>query len=196
MRYYDRKDDTPTLAFANYVYADNGTVDNQPLTREANSYSKLNVEDDLKWQLNRTWTFGGGYFFERFVFRERRGRLHQRKWRQGLSELDTMELATWRSSMQYSQRRYNTWLVKTATDPAAARCATSSWQNCNRTKSNTVVELAAFKNVTISPNGGCAGMSTRPICLANAAPVAVTIARHEIRSIMESRYRCGLPRDP
>ena len=34
VRYYDRKDNTPTLAFTNYVYADNGIATTQPLTRD------------------------------------------------------------------------------------------------------------------------------------------------------------------
>ena len=32
------------------------------------SYSRLNFEDEMKWQPNRAWTFGVGYFFERYVY--------------------------------------------------------------------------------------------------------------------------------
>ena len=65
----------------------------------------------------------------------------------------TWRLPSWRSSVDYSQRRYNTWLA-TSTDPAAQAMRYFFVANRDRTKMNTVVELAAFKNVTISPNGG------------------------------------------
>jgi MtrB/PioB family decaheme-associated outer membrane protein len=152
VRYYDRKDNTPTLAFANYVFADNGTATTTPLTRDPNSYSKLNLEDQLKWQINRTWAVGGGPFFERFVFEN--GEVDSTNESGAKAFVNaTWRLATWRSSVDYSQRRYNSWLA-TSTDPAAQAMRYFFVANRDRTKMNTVVELAAFKNVTISPNGG------------------------------------------
>ena len=68
VRYYDRRDNTPTLTFLNYAYADGGLSTAQPLTRLPTSYTRLNIEDDLKWQPNRTWAFGLGYFFERYTY--------------------------------------------------------------------------------------------------------------------------------
>ena len=152
VRYYDRKDNTPTLAFTNYVYADNGTATTQPLTRDQHSYSKLNISDDLKWQLNRNWTFGAGYFFERYVYEN--GEVDSTNENGAKAFVNgTWRLANWRSSIEYSQRRYDNWLAA-STDPAAAAMRYFFVANRDRTKSNTVIELAAFKNVTISPNGG------------------------------------------
>ena len=93
VRYYDRKDNTPTLAFTNYVYADSGLATTQPLTREPHSYSRLNIEDDLKWQANRAWTFGVGYFFERYVYENGEVDATNESGAQGLRQLDTVELA-------------------------------------------------------------------------------------------------------
>jgi len=63
VRFYDRRDNTPTLTFLNYAYADSG-INSTRHIREPHSYSRLNIEDDLKWQANRTWAFGIGYFFD------------------------------------------------------------------------------------------------------------------------------------
>ena len=68
VRYYDRRDTTPTLTFLNYALADGGLSTAQPLTRLPTSYSRLNLKDDLKWQPNRMWAFGLGYFFERYTY--------------------------------------------------------------------------------------------------------------------------------
>lgn len=152
VRYYDRKDNTPVLAFTNYVYADNGLATTQPLTRDQHSYNKLNVSDDLKWQLNRNWTFGAGYFFERFGYEN--GEVDTTRENGGKAFVNgTWRLATLRSSVEYSQRRYDNWLAA-STDPAAAAMRYFFVANRDRTKANTIIELAAFKNVTISPNGG------------------------------------------
>lgn len=152
VRYYDRKDNTPRLTFTNYVYGDGGVATTLPRTRDPHSYTRLNIEDDLKWQLNRTWTFGAGYFFERYTFTN--GEVDATN-ESGVKAFvnATWRLATVRSSVQYAKRRYDNWLVNPA-DAAARAMRFFFVQNRDRTKANTVVELAAFKNITISPNGG------------------------------------------
>jgi MtrB/PioB family decaheme-associated outer membrane protein len=156
VRYYDRKDSTPTLTFNTYNWADAGlasAAEQVPVTRMPHSYSKLNLEDQLKWQINRTWAVGGGPVFERFVFQN--GEVDSTNEGGAKAYVNmTARLATWRSSVEYTQRRYNTYLATSATDPAANAMRYFFVANRNRTKGNTVVELAAFKNVTISPNGG------------------------------------------
>jgi MtrB/PioB family decaheme-associated outer membrane protein len=162
VRYYDRKDNTPPIFFTNYAYADTGVTAGGPAPSSSQaqhvvrSYSKLNLEDQLKWQINRTWAIGGGPFFERFVFEN--GEVDATNEVGGRAFLNmTHHLATWRSSVEYSQRRYNTFLGdqdRLVSDPAAAATRFYFVANRNRTKSTTVVDLAAFKNVTISPNGG------------------------------------------
>jgi MtrB/PioB family decaheme-associated outer membrane protein len=156
VRYYDRKDNTPTLVFSNYAYADGGFQAATPstlATREPHSYSKTNLEDELKWQANRTWAFGVGAFVERFVFENGEVDSTNEPGAKAFVNMTT-RLATMRTSLEYSQRRYNTYLATTSTDPAAQAQRYFFVANRNRTKGNTVVELAAFKNVTISPNGG------------------------------------------
>jgi len=152
VRYYDRRDNTPTLAFANYAYADGGVASTTPLTRMPESSTRLNLSDDVKWQANRHWTFGAGVFFERMIYQN--GEVDSTSEPGAKAFVNgTWNLATMRSSVEYSQRRYNNWLA-TSTDPAAAAMRYFFVANRNRAKANTVVELAAFHNVTISPNGG------------------------------------------
>jgi hypothetical protein len=153
VRYYDRRDNTPTLTFLNYAYADGGLSTAQPLTREPNSYTRLNLEDDLKWQPTRAWTFGVGYFFERYTYEN--GEVDSTNEPGGKAYVNWTPYSwlTWRSSVQYSQRRYDHWLGA-ATDPAANAMRQFFVQNRDQTKAYTNVELQLTKDITISPNGG------------------------------------------
>jgi MtrB/PioB family decaheme-associated outer membrane protein len=152
VRYYDRKDNTPTITFTNYINSDLGASTTQPLTRDPHSYTRLNIEDDLKWQANRAWTFGAGYFFERFTFANGEVDSTNENGAKAFVNWTPYSWLTARSSVQYSQRRYNTWLA--TGDPAAGAMRFFFVQNRDRTKSSTIVELQVSKNVTISPNGG------------------------------------------
>lgn len=154
VRYYDRKDNTPTLAFSNYVYADNGTATTAPLTRSPSSYSKLNISDDLKWQANRVWTFGTGYFFERYVFQNGEVDATNESGAKAFIDYKPWSWVTARSSVEYSQRRYNSWLAANSTDPAQNAMRYFFVQNRNRTKATSMVEMEVVRNVTVSPNGG------------------------------------------
>jgi MtrB/PioB family decaheme-associated outer membrane protein len=153
VRYYDRKDNTPTLAFTNYVLADTGRSTAQPLTREPHSYTRLNVEDDLKWQPNRAWTFGVGYFFERYTYQNGEVDSTNEPGGKAFVNWTPYSWLTWRSSVQYSQRRYDHWLVSTPGDAGAAM-RQFFVQNRNQTKANGIVEIALTKDLTVSPNGG------------------------------------------
>jgi len=153
VRYYDRHDNTPTLAFTNYVYADTGTNAAQPLTRDPHSYTKFNVEDDLKWQANRMWTFGLGYFFERYTYQN--GEVNATN-ESGAKAYINMTPWSWligRASLQYSQRRYDQWLG--CADNSAA-CAMRQFfvQNRDQTKAYMNVEVQLTKDLTVTPNGG------------------------------------------
>jgi MtrB/PioB family decaheme-associated outer membrane protein len=154
VRYYDRKDNTPTIAFANYHNSDTGIGTAQPLTRNPHSYTQLGIEDMLKWQANRAWAFGAGYFFERFTFENGEVDATNENGVKGFVNWTPYSWLTARSSLQYSQRRYNTWLAASGTDPAADAMRFYFVANRDRTKSNTVVELQVSRNVTVSPNGG------------------------------------------
>ena len=123
VRYYDRRDNTPVLTFANYAYADGGVSTAQPLTRLPTSYTRLNIEDDLKWQPNRAWTFGVGYFFERYTYQNGEVDSTNEPGGKAFVNWTPYSWLTWRSSVQYSQRRYDHWLVSTPGDAGAAMLA-------------------------------------------------------------------------
>ena len=153
VRYYDRRDNTPVLTFANYAYADGGVSTAQPLTRLPTSYTRLNIEDDLKWQPNRAWTFGVGYFFERYTYQNGEVDSTNEPGGKAFVNWTPYSWLTWRSSVQYSQRRYDHWLVSTPGDAGAAM-RQFFVQNRNQTKANGIVEIALTKDITVSPNGG------------------------------------------
>jgi MtrB/PioB family decaheme-associated outer membrane protein len=153
VRYYDRQDDTPILTFANYALADGGLSTATPLTRLPTSYSRLNIEDDLKWQPTRAWTFGIGYFFERYTYQN--GEVDATN-ESGAKSFITWTPWSWltaRSSVQYAQRRYDHWLF-TSTDLAANAMRQFFVQNRDQTKANGIIDVQLTKDISISPNGG------------------------------------------
>jgi MtrB/PioB family decaheme-associated outer membrane protein len=154
VRLYDRQDNTPTQAFSNYVYADNGTATTTPLTRMPQSNSRLNVSDTVKWQANRAWAFGAEPFFERMVYQNGEVDSTNEGGAKAFVNWTPWSFATARSSVQYSQRRYNTYLAIDSTDAAAQAMRYFFVANRDRTKWDTIVELQVFKDVTLSPNGG------------------------------------------
>jgi MtrB/PioB family decaheme-associated outer membrane protein len=154
VRYYDRDDQTPQLTFTNYALADGGISTTQPLTRLSTSYTRFNVSDDLKWQPNRVWTFGAGYFFERFT--RAHGEVDATN-ESGGRAFFTYQPYTWfttRSSLQYSQRRYENFVVSPTADPAVAAMRPFYVMNRNQTKADGSIDIQLTKNLTLIPNGG------------------------------------------
>jgi MtrB/PioB family decaheme-associated outer membrane protein len=154
IRYYDRQDNTPTLTFLNYAYADGGLAITQPLTRDPKSYSRLNFEDEIKWQASRAWTFGIAPFWERYIYENGEVDSTNEPGIKGFVNWTPWSWAVGRASLQYSQRRYNTWLGATSTDVAANAMRQFFVMNRDQTKGTAVFEVQVTKDVTISPNGG------------------------------------------
>ena len=170
VRYYDRHDNTPTLTFLNYAYADGGLATTQPLTRLPTSYTRLNLEDDLKWQPNRMWAFGIGYFFERYTYENGEVNATNEGGAKAYINVTPWSWLTGRASVQYSQRRYNQWLG--CTDNTDATCAMRQFfvQNRDQTKANAIFEVALTKDLTISPNGGLRWIEYPTDAVLNATP--------------------------
>ena len=155
VRYYDRRDNTPTLTFANYAYADSGLATTPPLTREPHSYTRLNLEDDLKWQASRMWTFGLGYFFERYTYENGEVNATNESGARAYINMTPWSWLTGRASVQYAQRRYDQWLGGTsATDFAQNAMRQFFVQNRDQTKASGIFEIQLTKDLTVSPNGG------------------------------------------
>jgi MtrB/PioB family decaheme-associated outer membrane protein len=155
VRYYDRRDNTPTLTFANYAYADSGLATTQPLTRAPHSYTRLNLEDDLKWQASRMWTFGFGYFFERYTYENGEVNATNESGARAYINMTPWSWLTGRASVQYAQRRYDQWLGGTsATDFAQNAMRQFFVQNRDQTKASGIFEIQLTKDMTVSPNGG------------------------------------------
>jgi hypothetical protein len=135
------------------------------LTRLPQSYTRLNLEDDLKWQPNRMWACGLGYFFERYTYEN--GEVNAPKRRESLCQYEP-ELAYGRASVQYA-RRYNQWRLHENTD---ATCAMRQFfvQNRDQTKANAIFEVQLTKDITISPNGGMRWIEYPTDAVFNATP--------------------------
>lgn len=174
IRYYDRQDNTPTLTFANYVYADGGLATTAPLTREPHSYSKLNFEDEIKWQASRAWTLGVAPFLERYVYENGEVDSTNEPGIKGFVNWTPWSWAVGRASLQYSQRRYNSWLGATSTDPAANAMRQFFVQNRNQTKGSAVFEVQVLKDVSVSPNGGVRWIEYPTDAVLNAANALTT----------------------
>jgi MtrB/PioB family decaheme-associated outer membrane protein len=170
VRYYDRRDNTPTLTFLNYAYADGGLATTQPLTREPQSYSRLNLEDDLKWQPNRMWAFGLGYFFERYTYENGEVNATNEGGAKAYINMTPWSWLTGRASVQYAQRRYNQRHGCTSNTDAACAMRQFFVQNRNQTKANAIFEVQLTKDLTIGPNGGLRWIEYPTDAVFNATP--------------------------
>ena len=170
VRYYDRRDTTPTLTFLNYALSDGGLSTAQPLTRLPTSYSRLNLEDDLKWQPNRMWAFGLGYFFERYTYQNGEVDATNEGGAKAYVNMTPWSWLTGLASVQYSQRRYNQWLGCTVNTDATCAMRAFFVQNRNQTKANAIFEVALTKDLTISPNGGLRWIEYPTDAVLNATP--------------------------
>jgi MtrB/PioB family decaheme-associated outer membrane protein len=171
VRYYDRQDNTPTLTFLNYAYADGGLSTTQPLTRLPTSYTRLNIEDELKWQPNRAWAFGTGYFFERYTYQNGEVDATNESGVKAFANLTPWSWLTGRLSVQYAQRRYDHWLLTNTDDPAANAMRQFFVQNRDQTKANGIIDVQLTKDITISPNGGVRWIEYPTDLAFTAAPV-------------------------
>ncbi len=90
VRYYDRRDNTPTLAFTNYAYADSGVATAQPLTREPTLLQQAEYRRRPEVAAQSRLDVWRGIFLRALHLPERRGGFHQRARRQGLRQLDTI----------------------------------------------------------------------------------------------------------
>jgi hypothetical protein len=171
VRFYDRNDNTPILAFTNYALADGGVSTTQPLTRLPHSYSRLNIADDLKWQPHRMWTFGAGYFFERYVYANGEVDATDESGVKGFATFTPWNWFTARSTLEYSQRRFENWLA-TSTDPASNAMRYFFVANRDLTKANTTIDVQLTKDVTVTPNGGVRWIEYPPDQVLNANNLA------------------------
>jgi MtrB/PioB family decaheme-associated outer membrane protein len=152
IRYYDRNDQTPALTFTNYAYADGGVAP-FALTRQSSSYTRLSIADDLKWQPNRVWGFGVGYFYDRYTYAFNEVDATNEHGAKAFVTLTPFSWFTTRSSVQYAQRRYDNWVAVT-TDLATRAMRQFSVQNRNQTKAQTTIDVQLTKDITVTPNGG------------------------------------------
>jgi MtrB/PioB family decaheme-associated outer membrane protein len=155
VRFYDINDRTPQLVFNNYNWADGGVAtgaEQVPVTRARQSYSKLNINDEVKWRATKQLTVGGGYFFERYAYTN--GEIDHSNESAGKIFVDhtPWKWLTTRTSYLYSQRRYGEYEDTGVLQTRPMRLFFIA--NRDRHKAQSMMEIAAFKNVTISPNGG------------------------------------------
>jgi MtrB/PioB family decaheme-associated outer membrane protein len=183
IRYYDRQDNTPTLTFLNYVYADGGLATTPPLTREPHSYSRLNFEDEIKWQPNRAWALGLAPFWERYVYENGEVDSTNEPGIKGFVNWTPWSWAVGRASVQYSQRRYGTWLGEQIPTDAATAMRQFFVMNRNQTKATGVFEVQVTKDLTVSPNGGVRWIEYPTDTVINAVNQATgSLGTHDDRS--------------
>jgi putative beta-barrel porin MtrB/PioB len=183
IRYYDRQDNTPTITFQNYVYADGGLATTLPLTREPHSYSRLNFEDEIKWQPNRAWALGLAPFWERYVYENGEVDSTNEPGIKGFVNWTPWSWAVGRASVQYSQRRYGTWLGEQIPTDAGTANRQFFVANRDQTKATGVFEVQVTKELTVSPNGGVRWIEYPTDTVINAANQATSsLGTHHDRS--------------
>ncbi len=152
LRYYDVMDRTTQLVVANYMYGDGGTATTQPLSRARQSYTKLNISEELKWRARSWLTIGGEYFFERVNLGN--GEVENLTENGGKVFVDATLFpgVTSRSSYLFSTRRYGQY-------EDTGNMVTQSMRlymvaNRDRQVARNLIEINVLKDLTVSPNGG------------------------------------------
>ena len=165
-RHYDVDNRTPSLLLTNYVFGDSGLTAPGGAGRMSLpiSYTKDNVSTELVWRTPVRWvSVGSGYYWERWdrkfrdvdVTNEHMGKL----WLDAVP----VDWANVRTSVQYSQRRYNEYNTEELVEgfsgvgnfsEVASNMRRFDIANRDRVKAEALVEFSPLTDVTITPNAG------------------------------------------
>jgi len=192
-RYYDNDNRTPELLFAPYVPEDSNAntiasgsagvatggnaavAATNPTWRRALAmgYTKQNASEEVQWRPAKWATLGGTFGWEGWD-RTRRDTNHTNEFiGKGTADLKFYDIATLRSSVQYSERRYDKYdamsLAQSAwvsTNPIALTGGTTNYlirkydmANRDQLKGMAILDISGpsgtvFRDFVISPNVG------------------------------------------
>ncbi len=151
VRYYDYKNHTSDLTFADAVLADS-ELSTGPFTTEYLSYKKTNINEDLTWSPTRWFTLGAGYGFERWNRENRFTTVTNENVGSMFANTQLTKWMQWRVSYSYGSRRYEgeyfiddgAWLNSRMFDLA----------NRNENKMRTLLDISVNDAISITPTAG------------------------------------------
>jgi len=160
-RYYNFKNNTPSLHFSNWIIGDGTALQATALNSLVISYVKQNAGEELNWRPSREWNLGAAYGYERYSYNgadadvtyENSGRVYA-DWKP----------ANWfgiRSSGYYSNRRYQTYdylnfvgnnLTSAANNRYSAAYRQMMLDNRQTWKAKFSVDIVVLRGLTVTPN--------------------------------------------
>ncbi|KIZ36317.1 MULTISPECIES: MtrB/PioB family decaheme-associated outer membrane protein [Rhodopseudomonas] len=176
-RIYDSDNQTPELLLPSYTVEDSSQTLAGGLYRAAGgprrslaySYTKQNAGEELQWRPTKWATLGSSFGWERWDRTRRDVNVTNEFIGRGTADFRASDIITLRSSLQYSQRRYNKYDGQALaqyvwTDPAGTqvtnfRMRKFDMADRDQTKANLMVDLTPFENtilkgLVLSPTGG------------------------------------------
>ncbi len=151
IRYYERKNDTPELAFNNVIFANSEQTNLGGLTPEYLSYNKLNISEDLKWNTSiKGLTVGAGYDYEHWNRTNQFVATTSANTFRVFADYALAKYAMWRNSYSYSARRYDSYEID---DSAWLNARIFDLANVNQQKARSELELIVNRFVTVTPYG-------------------------------------------
>lgn len=171
-RYYDNDNQTPEMLFPNYVIEDtSATGAPTGIIRRnlAMSYTKQNASEDFQWRPTKWVTLGSSFGWEQWDRSRRDVNVTNEFIGRGTADFKIYDVGTLRSSLQYSERRYDkydprslalyTYNNNTATATTNYVMRKFDMANRNQTKANVFLDLSGpsgtvFRDFVITPTAG------------------------------------------
>ena len=183
-RYYDNDNQTPELLMPAYTVEDAGTAASAgtstgvPRRSLSMSYTKQNASQEFQWRPAKWATLGSSFGWEQWDRSRRDANVTNEFIGRGTADFKLYDVATLRTSAQYSERRYDKYdgvamaqYTYYAAFPTSATVATNSnagtnafirkfdMANRNQTKANAFLDItgpsgSVFRDFVITPTVG------------------------------------------
>jgi len=171
-RIYDNDNQTPELLMPNYVVEDSsatGIAAGIIRRSLAFSYTKQNASEEMQWRPTKWATFGTSLGWEQWDRTRRDVNVTNEIIGRGTADFKIYDVATLRSSLQYSERRYDkydprslalyTYNNNTATATTNYVMRKFDMANRNETKANVFLDItgpsgSVFRDFVITPTAG------------------------------------------
>uniref|UniRef100_Q07TE6 Putative outer membrane protein n=1 Tax=Rhodopseudomonas palustris (strain BisA53) TaxID=316055 RepID=Q07TE6_RHOP5 len=166
-RYFNSDNQTPELLLPRYVVED--SVNTGVVRRSlAMSYTKQNASEDFQWRPAKWVTLGSSFGWEQWDRTHREVQITNEFIGRGTADFRIYDVATLRSSLQYSERRHDTYDPRTLslyvynnTNQATTNYLLRKYDMADRdqSKGNVFLDISGpsgtvFRDFVISPTAG------------------------------------------
>jgi MtrB/PioB family decaheme-associated outer membrane protein len=160
-RYYNFKNNTPSLHFPNWVIGDGTAIQATALNSLVISYVKQNAGEELNWRPSREWNLGAAYGYERYSYNGADADVTYENSGKVYADWKPTSWLGFRSSGYFSDRRYQTYdylnfvgnnLTTAANNRYSAAYRQLMLDNRQTWKANFSADIIVLPGLTVTPN--------------------------------------------